>query len=94
MGQNPGDHYVIPIVVTLLALSLFLGMAFTLVVLGLVGIAAIQAGLPGFSRDGYSIFGHSRLTGNAGRILGGISIAVGLLFEFALAGFLIFGFDL
>lgn len=59
MGRNAGDHDVIPIAVTLLALSLFLGMAFPFVVLGLVGIAAIQAGLPGFSSDGYPTFGHA-----------------------------------
>lgn len=91
MRQNSGDNSVIPIVVTLLILSLFLGILFPFAVLGVVGIAAIQAGLPGFSRDGYLTFGHARLTGNAARILGGISIAAGLLFEFALIGFLVFG---
>lgn len=91
MGMNSGDQYVIPIVVTLLVLSLFFGMAFPFVVLGLVGIAAIEAGIAGFSRDGYLAFGHARLTGNTARVLGGISIAVGLLFELGLVGFLIFG---
>jgi hypothetical protein len=80
-----------PIVVTFLVLSLFFGMTFPFAVLGLVGIAAIQAGLVGFSRDGYLAFGYARLTGNAARVLGGISIAVGLFFELGLVGFLIFG---
>jgi hypothetical protein len=44
MEKNPGDPYVIPIVVTLLVVSLFFGMLFPFAVLMAVGVWPIQAG--------------------------------------------------
>ena len=92
MGKNPGDPYVIPIVVTLLVASVPLGM-FPWAVLITVGLGAIQAGLHGFRSSGYGLIGRSRLNGKLARILGGIMIAIGVVWEMVLIWFLICGFS-
>lgn len=93
MEKNPGDQYIFLIVATLLIVSVPFGL-FPWAALGTVGLAAIQAGLQGFRSTGYGIVGHARLTGNSARILGGITIAIGVIWEIVLIGFLLYGFSL
>lgn len=95
MTKNSVDQFIVPIVVTLSVVSFVcFGWLFPFAVLMVVGLAAIQVGFHGFRSTGYSLFGDLRLTGKLAHILGGISIAIGILWEAMLIAFLIFGFSL